>query len=397
MTSSFDKPLTRSESTSSIQDKESHRRSSIYKLQLINNIIDRAHDYGHSTRKPSEMEEQVQNHLRTRMKATQSRVNGALNDGLHDTTSSHVAIDQQRYVLQSSKSTKRMEQYVQQKRREVSTSIGAVLKRTSFLDHAMVDEKNSNTTMSVEAKVDKSKVFGIYGVKEVMSVIRLFTSMDHDGSGQLTLSELKSCALFFEKMGFYDMNTVFQAMDRDGNGTVTLKELLQSCFHYATKTQIGEMLTLAKMGTIRSYVQAKTSPHHITPVPDQAIEENHTTARNNGPSAEERAELLAIFQVFDKNGDGTISMDELMEALRVDDDDVIARVMIEEEQKATRLGRRRSSSDAMTHSDLTSGLTKEYITQLYTSFDTDGNKALDFEEFVLLMHTLHHGIKPTGL
>jgi Ca2+-binding EF-hand superfamily protein len=269
----------------------------------------------------------------------------------------------------------------------------SVLKRNSFLirgplpsdGEKVPSKRQSNAGCDhVETKLDQRKVFGIYGVKEVLSVIRLFKGMDHDGSGQLTLAELMACASFFETLGFPDMTTVFQAMDQDGSGTVTLKELLHTCFHYATKAQVDEMLQLAKMGTIQSYLQSKRAPHTVPKGKGTSEGVVDTSSSSSGPTAEERAELLAIFQVFDLDGDGTVSVDELMEALRVDDDEVMARGMAKDETRHN-------------PADRTSGLTKSDITALYDQFDANGNKVLDLNEFVALMHSLYGGGKTMGV
>lgn len=333
--------------------------------------------------------------VREHLESTKRRMASAMRDGEHSPRRSDL-----KKIRQSSREqqkARRMEDYLQQKRREMNTNIGNVFKRTSFAfqskatDDPMATLAAANTANSSssgtrppkmdttlspsnKAKLDLEKsatVFGIYGVREVMSVIRLFWSMDEDGSGSISLEELLQYKHFFEKLGYNDMTTVFQAIDKDGNGHVSLKELLEICFHYATKYQIEEMLKLAKVGNVRSYLQGDGggSGSGATGGKDatQALSQEH------------RRELLDIFRVFDKNGDGGVSMQELMEALRVDDDDVMAKVMAEE------AARSKSSNWAAT----SSGITKEDVERLYGEFDGNRNAILDFDEFVALMRTLY--------
>lgn len=333
--------------------------------------------------------------VREHLEETKRRMASAMRDGERSPLRSE--LKKIRQSSQQQQKTRRMEDYLQQKRREMNTNIGNVFKRTSFAFQSMASDdpiatfataasastKSSSsrgarpskmdTTLSPsnKARLDLEKsatVFGIYGVREVMSVIRLFWSMDEDGSGNISLEELLQYKHFFEKLGYNDMATVFQAIDKDGNGHVSLKELLEICFHYATKYQIEEMLKLAKVGSVRSYLQGGDDGPGATGGKGAAA----------ALSQEHRRELLDIFRVFDKNGDGGVSMQELMEALHVDDDDVMAKVMTEE-------AARKSSNWAAT----SSGITKEDVERFYGEFDENRNATLDFDEFVALMRTLY--------
>ncbi|KAF1328451.1 Ribosomal RNA processing protein 1 b, partial [Globisporangium splendens] len=165
---------------------------------------------------------------------------------------------------------------------------------------------------------------------------------------------------------------VFQAIDKDGNGHVSLKELLEICFHYATKYQIGEMLTLTEVGNVRLYLEGEYGGGASTPGGCRG---------DANTSAENRRELLEIFRVFGKNGDGGVSQMELMEALRVDDDDVMARVMTEQ---ATSRG-----SGTWVDAISSSGITKDGVERLYDEFDANRNATLDFDEFVALLRMLY--------
>ncbi|TMW55307.1 hypothetical protein Poli38472_013198 [Pythium oligandrum] len=395
---------------------------SVRKLESINNIINKAQEYCEQSavkeassapgstektvdKKPrmasvlehhdesdefESREEVDEDTLRAHLERTKHRMQLALNDGLGSFVS-HAT--QKKQHVEQSKKDNRMEEYLQQKRREMNTNIGSVFKRTSFAFQSRPGDENAlestskkkpplaagqpkalTMAMNAQARVEKNKVFGIYGVKEVMSVIRLFWSMDEDVSGHLSLPELLAYSSFFEKLGYHDMTTVFQAIDKDGNGNISLRELLEICFHYANKSQIDEMLTLAKMGNVGTYLHASQRASTV----------------GGGASAdlpvellpEARAELVEIFRVFDKNGDGGVSMDEIMEALRVDDDEATARVMTKEQ--ADPRSSRPSSASAVS-----SGLTKDDVRKLYQEFDRDGNQTLDFNEFVGLMQSLY--------
>ncbi|POM80997.1 Hypothetical protein PHPALM_1097 [Phytophthora palmivora] len=80
---------------------------------------------------------------------------------------------------------------------------------------------------------------------------------------------------------------------------------------------------------------------------------------------------------------------EIMEALRVDDDDIMATVMAREHDKTGQhYGNR---SDPV----VSSGLTREDVEEIYHEFDRDKDATLDFDEFVEVMANLYaHKKKP---
>ncbi|DBA01902.1 TPA: LOW QUALITY PROTEIN: hypothetical protein N0F65_005091, partial [Lagenidium giganteum] len=318
--------------------------------------------------------------LRDHMLKTEQR----MEEAMHDAEQPHDRFDlkKARHNDELMKKEKRMDDYLRQKRRELNNNIGNVFKRTSFAFQSRSSDDRRNKKPAAimskaKLKLEKSSKFGIYSVREVMAVIRLFWSMDDDSSGSISLEELLKYKHFFEKLGYNDMTTVFQAIDKDGNGTISLRELLEICFHYATKAQIGEMMRLAKVGNVRSFLQG------IDP-------EAQARADASALTEESRRELLDIFHVFDKNHDGGVTMDEIMEALRVDDDDVMAKVMADERMRNKR------PLSVTSWSAFTSGITKEDIDRYYREFDSDGNKELNFDEFIGLMQALYMPKKRIG-
>eukprot|EP00644_Phytophthora_capsici_P002988 jgi/Phyca11/14283/fgenesh1_pg.PHYCAscaffold_7_\ len=144
--------------------------------------------------------------------------------------------------------------------------------------------------------------------------------MDADGSGNISLEELQEFQSVFEKLGYHNLADIFQTIDANGDGEVSLRELLATCFHYANKQQIDGMLQLAKVGS------------------------------------------------------------EIMEALRVDDDDVMATVMAKEHDKA---------GHGRYEPVVSSGLTREDVELIYREFDRDKDATLDFDEFVAVMANLY--------
>lgn len=337
--------------------------------------------------------------VRAHLEDTKRRMLHAMRDSV-SSPHKRTNLRQLRRSAREQQRVRRMDDYLQQKRRELTTNIGNVFKRTSFAFQSKASDNPTASSSVVGSKshfrgkpdkTDRSAtVFGIYSIREVMAVIRLFWCMDEDGSGHISLDELLQYKHVFEKLGYTDMATVFQAIDTDGNGRVSLKELLATCFHYATTYQIDAMLKLAKVGNVRAFLYGGET---------RDVADSAGSGSNGGDNAaaaltvENRRELLEIFRVFDKNGDGGVSFQELMEALRVDDDDTIAAVMAEQAARKPRTAHISSCvgtvTTAVTWDATPSGITKEDVERLYRDFDADKNAALDFDEFVVLMRTLY--------
>ncbi|GMF52316.1 unnamed protein product [Phytophthora fragariaefolia] len=331
--------------------------------------------------------------LRQHIENTQSRMQEAMRDDKRLPHRHNLRRLRQQALQKQHK--RRMHSYLQQKRREVNTNIGNVFKGLQTAHEveneakAAGEEETSPTTKASRFSPmfrgkagpgspnlgSSKKTFGMYSVQEVMPVIRLFWSMDADGSGNISLEELQRFKPMFEKLGYQNLSAIFQTIDCNGDGQVTLRELLTTCFHYANKQQIDSMLQLAKVGSVRSFLCLSPSTHSRTP-----------SAGNLPP--EHRQELMSIFRVFDHNGDGGVSMQEIMEALRVDDDDVMAAVMTRE-YKAGQRSAGRSAEPVVS-----SGLTREDVEQIYREFDRDQDATLDFNEFVEVMTSLYAS-KPT--
>lgn len=359
----------------------------LHKLREINDIIDKVQGYCDDntiedqprpgTASVSHCEDVCMSPfqtetLRQHLEDTKQRMQEAMHDGKR--VPHRQNLRRLRLETQQQQQKRRMHGYLQQKRRELTTNIGNVFKglqtaQTDGKDQGNNAQQRSSTlkskgkTRPTSAKVQKT--FGMYSVQEVMSVIRLFWSMDADGSGNISLEELQQFQSVFEKLGYHNLADIFQTIDANGDGEVSLRELLATCFHYANKQQIDGMLQLAKVGSVRAFLLGTTTGKEEG---NPFVESDH------------KRELMAIFRVFDHNGDGGVSMQEIMEALRVDDDDVMATVMAKEHDKA---------GHGRYEPVVSSGLTREDVELIYREFDRDKDATLDFDEFVAVMANLY--------
>ncbi|KAG3016108.1 hypothetical protein PC120_g11827 [Phytophthora cactorum] len=377
----------------------------LHKLREINDIIDKVHGYCNDaaqsrpgtapvgtrrsvllTESPIEYLSELDNThaavLRQHLEDTKHRMQEALRD---DKPHRQNLRKMRQQALQQQQK-RRMHSYLQQKRRELTTNIGNVFKglQTSHGPENEHEEAEQTPNTKAKAKDQNSapkmlsakKTFGMYSVSEVMSVIRLFWSMDADGSGNISMAELQQFKSVFEKLGFPNIGAVFQTIDANGDGQVSLRELLATCFHFASKQQVDAMLQLAKVGSVRAFLLGV----------DNATDDDEKSSLSpfagvaDKLEPKQKSELMAIFRVFDHNGDGGVSMQEIMEALRVDDDDVMAAVMTKEREKA---------GSRVTEPVVSSGLTREDVELIYSEFDRDKDATLDFDEFVAVMANLY--------
>ncbi|RHZ14333.1 hypothetical protein DYB26_002000 [Aphanomyces astaci] len=270
-----------------------------------------------------------QQELRQRMAATQIKHDQLV--APHATPGTKREANHLRTTQQLVEKQKRASRYLAQKKRHASAKIGSVLRHTSVM--MMPTSHEAATVVNLQPR------FGMYSIKEVMVIIRLFWSLDVDCSGTVSESELMGCQQYFEKLGITDMSTMFRSLDSDGTGEVSLGDLLKICFLYASATDIKDMLTLEKLGRAPAML-ATDAP--LTP--------------------EQIADMHAIFEVFDRDHSGTVSLDEVLDAVQCKQD---------------------NSFDPP-------ALSIDEIRQMYQAKDRHGKKELDFSDFMALLQGVYY-------
>ncbi|RQM28135.1 hypothetical protein B5M09_007190 [Aphanomyces astaci] len=270
-----------------------------------------------------------QQELRQRMAATQIKHDQLV--APHATRGTKREANHLRTTQQLVEKQKRASRYLAQKKRHASAKIGSVLRHTSMM--MMPTSHEAATVVNLQPR------FGMYSIKEVMVIIRLFWSLDVDCSGTVSESELMGCQQYFEKLGITDMSTMFRSLDSDGTGEVSLGDLLKICFLYASATDIKDMLTLEKLGRAPAML-ATDAP--LTP--------------------EQIADMHAIFEVFDRDHSGTVSLDEVLDAVQCKQD---------------------NSYDPP-------ALSMDEIRKIYQAKDRHGKKELNFSDFMALLQGVYY-------
>lgn len=142
-----------------------------------------------------------------------------------------------------------------------------------------------------------------------------------------------------------ELKDAFAVFDKDGDGTITVDELA------LVMQALGQQPTEDELQAMMESVDADQNGV-IDFEEFVALMLSHFYSEENAPTAD--AELLEAFRVFDRNGDGYITEEELRHAL-------------------LNLGER---------------LTSEELKEMVAAADKDGNGLIDYAEFVDMMKSI---------
>mmetsp|Transcript_15866 Transcript_15866/g.49853 ORF Transcript_15866/g.49853 Transcript_15866/m.49853 type:complete len:195 (-) Transcript_15866:104-688(-) len=164
-----------------------------------------------------------------------------------------------------------------------------------------------------------------YSRSDVQALFEIFATHDRDGSGVITIAELKEAWTRKSGTGYADDS--FKALDKDKDGRITFEEYLQVQYQLATPKEIQTMASWC-------YPKIKKAPP-----PEKCLSE------------EQLEELRSIFVLYDEDGNGTLSRAELVQGL------------------------------------VETGYDEDEVEAMYEEYDTDGNDALSFEEFCQMLES----------
>jgi Ca2+-binding EF-hand superfamily protein len=166
--------------------------------------------------------------------------------------------------------------------------------------------------------------------REVLEIINSFNSLDEDLTGEIDPREFFSLPAFSGFASESAMETLFRAIDRDGSGTVTQEELLTVMFPMATKSDVKEMVKMAR----ESRFGKKQKKKKVSRL-----------------SEKQRADIETIFKIYDTDGSNSVDLTELLAALG---------------------------------ESLRNIMTSAEIAAIFAKFDKDGNADLELDEFIKL-------------
>uniref|UniRef100_A0A7S1T499 EF-hand domain-containing protein n=1 Tax=Tetraselmis chuii TaxID=63592 RepID=A0A7S1T499_9CHLO len=129
----------------------------------------------------------------------------------------------------------------------------------------------------------------IFKKKAVRELKQIFDEHDKDGSGEVSVQEMKEHLKKTSGVAFSSDFT--KALDKDGNGMITFKEYLMAYYRNATAADLQVMMEWVKPEMLAA------------PAAD-------------GPSHEQMEEFKMMFKMYDKDNDGTLDKEELMSAIK---------------------------------------------------------------------------------
>eukprot|EP00164_Ancoracysta_twista_P003532 GFYU01004714.1.p1 GENE.GFYU01004714.1~~GFYU01004714.1.p1 ORF type:complete len:222 (-),score=52.34 GFYU01004714.1:171-836(-) len=164
-----------------------------------------------------------------------------------------------------------------------------------------------------------------YSVEDVMIYKQIFDEYDNDGSGVINKAEMRQALADnpdYQKFA----GSMFDVMDRDGSNEIDFREFISKIYSGASAKEIDRMVEIACR-----------KPPTPEPEPEKKLTD------------EQIAEIKGIFRVYDVDGSGSISVDELKKAFKP------------------------------------TGYSDDEIAAMFAQFDSSGDKLVDVDEFIELM------------
>ena len=143
-----------------------------------------------------------------------------------------------------------------------------------------------------------------------------------------------------------DFHDLFELMGENGDGFVTVREI-----QYLFETTLGRSTTESEINTILNRIDINDDGKIEYGEFVKFMEQNKVTDEKN---ISEEDNLLRMFEIFDKDGNGSIDHTELQEILSMTGENI---------------------SD-------------EEVAVIMQEVDTDGNGSIDFDEFKRMMKLL---------
>lgn len=144
-----------------------------------------------------------------------------------------------------------------------------------------------NSAAKRPAHRNRSEAGQRYSRADVRHVQRVFADLDTDGSGRCSIHEF---AVTLSSSMVAHLSGMFAAIDKDNSGDCTFPELLRAMYPAASKEEIARMLSWA------------------APPPPKPKKEYQL-------SEEEKKEVRQLFQLYDKDGSGQLSVGEMVLAM----------------------------------------------------------------------------------
>nr|GMD69728.1 calcium-dependent protein kinase 17-like [Ipomoea batatas] len=178
------------------------------------------------------------------------------------------------------------------------------------LDNAVLDRLKQFRAMNKFKKVALRVIAGCLSEEEIMGLKDMLRTMDTDGSGTITLEELKQgLSKQGTKLSEYEVKQLMEAADADGNGTIDYEEFITATM------QMNRMDREEHLYIAFQYFD-KDNSGYIT------IEELEQALREFGMS--DGKDIKEIISEVDSDHDGRINYDEFVAMMKKGNPDAAA-------------------------------------------------------------------------
>ncbi|XP_019190248.1 PREDICTED: calcium-dependent protein kinase 34-like [Ipomoea nil] len=178
------------------------------------------------------------------------------------------------------------------------------------LDNAVLDRLKQFRAMNKFKKVALRVIAGCLSEEEIMGLKDMFRTMDTDGSGTITLEELKQgLSKQGTKLSEYEVKQLMEAADADGNGTIDYEEFITATM------QMNRMDREEHLYIAFQYFD-KDNSGYIT------IEELEQALREFGMGDDK--DIKEIISEVDSDHDGRINYDEFVAMMKKGNPDAAA-------------------------------------------------------------------------
>eukprot|EP00297_Palpitomonas_bilix_P011737 CAMPEP_0113911706 /NCGR_PEP_ID=MMETSP0780_2-20120614/28400_1 /TAXON_ID=652834 /ORGANISM="Palpitomonas bilix" /LENGTH=326 /DNA_ID=CAMNT_0000908343 /DNA_START=327 /DNA_END=1307 /DNA_ORIENTATION=+ /assembly_acc=CAM_ASM_000599 len=188
--------------------------------------------------------------------------------------------------------------------------------------------KSWTSRKAAERALKKPKI----NKKEVLFWKSIFDEYDVDKNGSLTMQEMSEKMEEDPTFASIDVTTVFKSVDKDRSGAITFSELLRMLYPYTSKARLTEMLKFVAQQDIKPL-----------------------SKKEDVLTDEQTQELKEIFELYDVDNSGTISLAEIRPIL------------------------------------VNCGYEDEEVSKIWKERDKDRSGELEFDEFISLMKQAYFG------
>ncbi|KAJ4840037.1 Calcium-dependent protein kinase 17 [Turnera subulata] len=170
------------------------------------------------------------------------------------------------------------------------------------LDNAVLSRLKQFKAMNQFKKVALRVIAGCLSEEEIMGLKEMFKGIDTDGSGTITLEELKQgLAKQGTRLSEYEVKQLMEAADADGNGTIDYDEFITATMHMNRMDREDHLYTAFQ------HFDKDNSGYITTEELEQAL-------RDYG--MHDGRDIKEIISEVDTDNDGRINYDEFVAMMR---------------------------------------------------------------------------------